>query len=238
MPARNVVFEKDQPFHIIARTVEGRDIFVDEADCYRFIFQIYAANVGKPNTNLNRLNIKQVAQAILRGEDVSDEFVIKEHPPLVHILDFALNINHYHFYMVSASDNAIPVFMQKLNMGFAKFFNLKYGRKGALFGSRYVSVPIETDLQSDTVGRYISIINPLDIYQPGWRENGLSNGKEALVFLENYQFSSFPEKIGKRKSKLLAPEEILHKYHADGNYEDGYQDFVKDFLQHRLAFDV
>src|SRR3989344_5612853 len=145
MPARNVVFKKDQPFHIIARTVEGRKIFADEADCYRFIFQVYAANLGKPNVNLNRLNIK-----------------------------------HYHFYMVSASDNAIPIFMQKLNMGFAKFFNLKYGRKGALFGSRYTSVPIETDLQSDTVGRYVSIINSLDIYQPGWRENGLSNDKEAL----------------------------------------------------------
>src|SRR3989338_8747247 len=193
MPARNVVFEKDQPFHIIARTVEGRKIFINEADCYRFIFQINGEKEGKPNKNLKRLNVKKAAKAILRGEDVSDAFIIKEHPPLVHILDFALNVNHYHFYMVSASDNAVPIFMQKLNMGFAKFFNLKYGRKGALFGSRYTSVPIETDLQSDTVGRYVSIINSLDIYQPGWRENGLSNEKEALTFLENYQFSSFPE---------------------------------------------
>ena len=35
MPARNVVFEKDQPFHIIARTVEGRKIFINEADLER-----------------------------------------------------------------------------------------------------------------------------------------------------------------------------------------------------------
>lgn len=232
MPYRNFIFEKDQPFHIISRTVEERKIFINEADCYRFIFQIYAANLGKPNLNLRRLNVIKTAQSILNGEEISDEFIIKEHPPLVHILDFALNINHYHFHLLPSSQNSIPLFIKKLNGGFAKYFNLKHGRKGTLFNSPYKSIPVETDFQADAVGRYISIINPLDVYQYGWRENGLVDKEKAFEFLQNYQFSSFLDKIGKRKSKILASKEILEKYSMNENFSD----FAKDFLNQRTDF--
>src|SRR3989344_4813091 len=133
MPYRDFVLKEGQSFHIISRAVEERKIFIEEADCYRFIFQMYAANIGKPNLNLRRLNVVKTAQALLRGEEISDDFIIKEHPPLVHILDFCLNVSHYHFHLLPTSENSISLFMRKLNVGFAKFFNLKYGRKGSLF---------------------------------------------------------------------------------------------------------
>lgn len=232
MPNRNFIFKEDQLFHIVSRAVDERKIFVDESDCYRFIFQIYAANLGKPNLNLRRFDVIKAAKALLMGEEVPNNLIIKEHSPLVHILDFALNITHYHFHLLSTSNNSIPIFMQKLNMGFAKYFNLKYQRKGSLFGSRYKSIPVETDLQSDTVSRYVSIVNPLDIYQPGWRENGLIDKEKSFEFLQNYQFSSFPDKIGKRKSNILASKEILEKYSMNENFSD----FAKDFLNQRTDF--
>lgn len=112
------------------------------------------------------------------------------------------------------------------------YFNIKYQRKGSLFGSRYKIVPVESEFQSDAVSRYVSIINPLDVYQPGWRERGLKNPEEAFNFLENYQFSSFPERIEKRKSKILAPREILEEYGLGGGLtKEEYQEFVKDFLK-------
>jgi len=233
MPYRNFIFQKDQPFHIISRAVEERNIFADESDCYRFIFQIHAANIGKPNLNLRRLNVVETAQALLNGRGFPDNFIIQEHPPLVHILDFSLNVNHYHFYLVPANENSIPIFIKKLNGGFAKYFNLKHNRKGSLFGSRYKGIPIEDDLQSDTVSRYVSIVNPLDIYQPGWRESGLTDQNKALDFLENYQFSSFPDKIGKRHSKILAAPEILEKYST--GFKGDYIKFTKDFLEQKLT---
>ncbi|MDI6602798.1 MAG: hypothetical protein QME57_01600 [Patescibacteria group bacterium] len=70
---------------------------------------------------------------------------------------------------------------------------------------------IKTDFQSDAVSRYVSIINPLDVFQPGWRERGLKDWKKAFDFLKEYEFSSFPDKIGLRKSKILAEKEILEK---------------------------
>lgn len=235
MPYREIFLEKNQPFHIFSRAVEERKIFEREEDCYRFIFQLNAANVGKPFFNIRRADIIKTAQALLAGEEVSSKFIIKEHPPLIHLLEFALVVTHHHFYLLPNHEKGIPLFMKKLKGGFAKYFNLKYSRQGSLFSARYKCVPVKTDLQSDAIVRYINVINPLDVYQPKWRQEGLKDWKEAFKFLENYQFSSFPDKIGKRKAKILAPDEILEKYtfKNDSGKESDYEEFVKDFLKQK-----
>lgn len=235
MSTKREFFEKNQPFHIISRAVEERNIFRNEGDCYRFLFQIYAANIGKPVLNLQRKDIIKITQALLLGEDISSKYIIIEHPPLVNIFDFSLVVNHYHFYLAANKENSVPLFMQRLNGGFAMYFNLKHGRKGSLFGSRYKSIPIKTDFQSTAVGRYVSIINPLDVYQPGWRESGLDNLEKAFSFLEKYQFSSFPDRIGKRESRLLASGNVLEKYGLWRGSANEYRQFVENFLKERLS---
>lgn len=236
MRAVRGIFDTNYPVHVISRAVDGRKLFADEADCFRFIFQTYTANVGRPAHNLQRQDIIKAAQAILSGEEISSKFVISEHPPLVNFLDFSLVVNHNHFYLIPNSENAIQIFIKILNTGFAIYSNLKYGRKGALFGSRYQSVVTKTQLQADAVSRYVSVINTLDVFQPGWREDGLKNPKEAFHFLRTYQFSSFPDKIGERSSKILAPIEILEKYLTVGHDIETYKEFTESFLQERSAF--
>lgn len=232
MPYR--FFEENQPFHIFSRAVEEKEIFKREENCYRFIFQIWAANVGKPVFNIRRKDIIKAAQSLLNGEEVSSKFIIKEHPPLVHLFDFVLVITHFHFYLLAQSKKDLALFMKKLKGGFAKFFNLKNSRQGALFSGPYKSIQIINETQSDAIARYITVINPLDVYQPGWRENGLKNPDKAFEFLENYQFSSFPDRIGKRRAKILAPPEIFEKYSLKMGEKGDYKKFVKDFLKEKF----
>lgn len=236
MPYREIIFEKNQPIHVLSRAVEKRKIFEERTDCYKFIFQLYAANIGKPAFNLWRKDITKAAQSLLEGENMPSNFIIEEHSPLVYILNFALVVNHYHLNLIPRVENGVPKYMQKLNCGFAKYYNLKYHRNGALFGSRYKVIPIQTDFQLDAVSRYINVINPLDVYQPDWREQGLKDWRRAFEFLESYQFSSFPEMIGNRNSKILAPTEILEKYSFKRKIEDQkeYLNFIEDFLKQRL----
>lgn len=236
MPYRRTFFEKDVPIHIVSRAVEGREIFKIPEDSYRFIFQIYAANLGRRNTNLRSKDILKAAGLLLQGEEIPARFIIEQHHPLVHILDFSLVVNHYHFCLLPNVENGVPLFIKKLNGGFAKYFNLKHSRKGILFGDRYKSIVVKTEFQSDAVSRYINIINPLDVFQPGWREKGLKNQEEALNFLKNYNFSSFPDKIKKRQSKILAPKEILEKYSFEKYFRDerGYLKFANDFLGRKV----
>ncbi len=234
MPYREIYFEKNLPVHIISRAVEGIKIFAQEEDCYRFIFHFQAANLGRRGSNARSKDIIKVAQSLLQGEKISSKFIIEEHPPLVYLLDFSLVLNHYHFYFLPNIENSVPLLMQKLNNGFAKYFNLKHGRKDALFGRRYKSILVETELQSDAVSRYVSIINPLDVFQPGWREGGLQNWQKSFEFLENYPFSSFPDKIGKRSAGILAPKEILEKYSLLVKVgPEEFRKFVEEFLKQK-----
>lgn len=233
---REIAFETSTPYHLLIRAVEKREIFVDEKDCWRFIFQMYAANIGRPALNLKRRDIIRAAQSILYGEEIPKNFIIIEHPPLVNIFSFDLVITHNHLILVPNTKAGISKYTQKLKTGFAMYYNLKHARQGNLFEKPYKIIPIQTNFQLDAVLRYVNVKNVLDVYQPGWQERGLKNEKEALEFLNKYQFSSFPDLFGKRNSKILAPRPILEKYLGKEITEskDEYLNFIKDYLQKNL----
>ncbi len=230
---RKDFFEKDQLVHLISRAVDERKIFQNRDDCLRFMFQLYIANIGAPKHNFERGKINKITEQLLRGGEITEsDFITDRHEPFIYIIDFSLVMTHYHLYAIVNIENSVADFIGRLNNGFAKYFNLKHNRKGALFGSRYKGVLINSDFQADAVSRYVSVINPLDVYQPGWRERGIENYHKALDFLETYEFSSFPDRIGKRKSKILTPAEVTEKYLPENNIKsEDYKSFVENFLQ-------
>lgn len=235
MTRKRIIFEKDTPYHVLSRAVERRKIFVTKQDCCRFVFQMYAANIGKSAPNLHRHDIIRAIRSILAGNEPSSNLIIVEHSPIVGFLSFALNVNHYHFEVVSNVIDGIPKYMQKLNGSYAKYFNLKYNRTGNLFEKPYKIISVKTGFQSDAVLRYINIINVLDVYQPGWREKGLKDENAALEFLKNYPFSSFPDLFGERNSLILAPESVLKKHLGDivVNKIDLFK-FAKSYLREKM----
>jgi putative transposase len=233
---REISFEKSIPYHLLIRAVEKREIFSTEEDCYRFIFQIYAANIGSPARNLHRKDIIKAAQALLYGEEIPAKMIIVEHPPLVNIFSDVLVVTHNHFILIPNVKDGIPRYVHKLKTGFAMYYNLKHDRHGNLFEKPYKIIPIQTNFQLDAVLRYVNVKNVLDVYQPDWKEKGLKNEKEAFKFLNEYQFSSFPDLFGKRNSKILAPRFVLEKYLGKEITEskEEYLNFIKDYLQKNL----
>jgi len=229
-----------RPYHILIRAVERRRILAEETDRFRFIFQMHAANIGSPALNLYRKDVIKSARALITGNEIPSKFIIVNHPSLVNILSFVLVGDHYHLCLIPNVKEGIPKYMQKLNGGFAKYFNLRHNRKGPLFESRYKIVPIQTNFQLDAIIRYINVINSLDVYQPKWRINGLNDLKRAFRFLDEYQFSSFPDLFGKRNSKIIAPFEVLEKYLGKELIGDreGYIKFIQDYLSQKMAISL
>ena len=234
---REIGWDTTQPYHLITRAVEKREIFKSEEDCCRFIFQMYAANIGRPASNVRRKDLIKAGQALLEGENVSEKFIIIEHPPLVNIFSFVLVVHHPHLILVPNIENAIPKYFQKLKTGFAMYYNLKHGREGNLFEKPYKIVQIETEFQLDAVLRYVNMKNVLDVYQPGWQEKGLKDDEKAFEFLNNYYFSSFPDLFGKRNSRILAPRSEIEKYLGKEITEskEEYLNFIKDYLQKKMT---
>ena len=229
------MFEKGVPYHIINRSIEGKEIFKDEDDFLRGIFYSYAANIGRPAFNLYRRDIRKAAYAILNGKEVPQDFIIVEHPPLVYSLSFAFVVNHRHDVLISNTGDGISKYFQNLNTATAKYLNLKYGHRDNVFPKRRKVIPIRTESQLYAVIRYVNIKNPLDVYQPNWIHQGLKNRQEALNFLHNFQFSSFPDLTGKRNSKLLAPKSILEQYLIKEITGEDCDKFINDYLEEKLA---
>ncbi|TSC56712.1 MAG: hypothetical protein Greene071421_344 [Parcubacteria group bacterium Greene0714_21] len=183
------MFLEGRPYHILNKAVDQRPIFGLKEDCNRFIFQMYAANIGSPAPNLQRLNIGEAAQKILRGEKLSDKFLIKSHDPLVEFFSFVLAKDHYHFGLVPLAGNGISRYMQKLNLAYAKYFNKKHERQGPLFETRFRAKAITTPAQLNALVKMINIQNILEI------------AEDPSV----YFYSSFPDVFSKRKSLFILP---------------------------------
>ncbi len=72
----------------------------------------------------------------------------------VKICAYCLMENHVHF-LLHGEKTDIILFMRKLGVSYAGYFNKKYERVGHLFQNRYLSEPIETEKYLLTAFRYI-----------------------------------------------------------------------------------
>ena len=85
------------------------------------------------------------------------EEVNKIKEPLVVIVAYCLNQNHFHFILTPISDGGIQKFMHRLGTGYTMFFNEKYKRSGSLFQGRYKAVHIETNEYLIHLSAYVNL---------------------------------------------------------------------------------
>ena len=189
-------------YHTLSRGVEKRNIFLNNRDYLRFIHNLLEFNDINWSTNS--------AYFFNNSIDIASRYEEKKRIPLVKLHAFCLMPNHYHLMLSPLVEKGISRFMKKINMGYAKYFNQKNKRKGALFESRYKSVPVKNESHFTYLPFYIHL-NPLDLYAPGWRNRKISNYKNAFNFLENYKWSSFPDYIDKTNFPLVTSRKFLHK---------------------------
>ena len=196
---------------------------MDNQDYLRFVHDLFQFNNQK-NTNSNNYHYKK---AIDIG--CTDIYRKVERRLLVKIHCFCLMPNHYHLLVSPVVDDGIPRFMKKLNMGYAKYFNEKYDRTGALFQGKYRSVLIKADAHFLYIPYYIHF-NPLDLYMPEWREGKVKNTNKALAYLEKYKWSSHVDYSGGCNFRsVIQHESLLDFFGSEEEYlnETGKQ--LKNF---------
>jgi len=224
--------------HVLNRGVDKRTIFLDEKDYVRFIHNLFVFNDKKnvdPNSGYHhrrsQLPEEEDRSTNTEYRDVGRPYIRererKERELLVHIHAFCLMSNHYHLLLSPAIEDGIPLFMKKLNGGYAKYFNERYERSGALFQGKYKSVPIENDRHFMFIPFYIHF-NPLDLKMKEWRESKLKNVHTALSHLEKYRWSSHLDYSNKRNFPSLTQREFFTHYFEE---QGGYQKLVVENLK-------
>jgi len=208
-------------FHTLNRGVDKRKIFMDDQDRHRFIHDLFEFNdQNKPIRNHKR----RVKLCDLRSRTVEK----RPRKLLVALHAFCLMDNHYHLLLSPLVEGGVVKFMRKLNIGYAKYFNEKYERKGALFEGRYKSVPVTTDAHFIHLPYYIHF-NPLDFNFPEWRKGKLSDYTKAIKFLESYKWSSHLDYLGKKNLPSITQRDELFKFfNESGGYEKNIFGWLQD----------
>jgi len=215
--------QKQQPtqdfYHTLNRGVDKRTLFLDKQDYLRFIHNLYELN--------NEDRVESTFGAFKNDPTLANTTSRKQRKLLVDILAFCLMPNHYHLLLSPRVENAIPKFMSKINIGYAKYFNQKYEREGTLFQGRYKKILITDNIHFLYLPFYIHF-NPLDLKYPEWRENKISSPQKALEFLEVYKWSSHLEYLGAKNYGSVLNKKVLNEV-FDGNI--GYKKLIKAYLK-------
>ncbi|MEW5805309.1 MAG: transposase [Patescibacteria group bacterium] len=201
---------------------------MDEQDYFRFVHDLYEFNDQDWVNNVTYF-FRQ------KSKDIASPYMKKKaRKLLVDIHAFCLMPNHYHLLLSPRQDKAISLFMKKLNMGYAKYFNEKYKRTGALFEGRYKSAPITQESHFLHLPYYIHC-NPLDLIAPEWRKNKLDNYNKAKEFLENYRWSSHLDYCGKHNFPSVTNRDfLLEIFNGEKEYRKSIYDWLKNLETENL----
>lgn len=137
--------------------------------------------------------------------------------------------NHVHIILKEKEMQDISLIMKRILTKYARWYNIKYGRSGALIANRYKSMPVELDEYFIHVVRYV-------------HQNPIKAG--IVQTLEEYPYSSYGEYLeGKKITDVefvldMLNTEAFKQFHLeDCEYEFEVTDSIKksdDALRRKL----
>jgi len=223
---RNIRFVNKEIYHVYNRSVEEKEIFVDDQDRFRFIHDLFEFNDEAPAVNL------YYKRPLIQSYEAKPRKIEQQKRKLlVEILAFVVMPNHFHLLLRQIKENGISNFMHKLGTGYTMYFNQKYERAGSLFQGTYKAVLVNQEAHFIHLPYYIHL-NPLDLKFPEWRDREIKNYKQAMKFLENYRWSSFLDYIGKKNFPSVTQREFLNEFF------EGPENYKKDAMKWLKEMDL
>jgi len=125
MSKRSIAFEIGGYYHIFNRGVDKKIIFHDEEDVKYFLDRLTDFNNNKP------------VGGVWKQQFNKSKKLRSPASQLVDIIAYCLLPNHFHLLLKQTSDDGVAKFIQRVCTGYAKYYNKKYNRNGALFQGRF-----------------------------------------------------------------------------------------------------
>jgi len=214
-------FRDNYIYHVFNRGVDKRTIFMDGADYYRFVHQLYEFN------NEDRV---QNVRYYFDPETMSVESrpvkrIVSERKKLVDIFVFTLMPNHFHLMLRQRIENGIVKFMQKLGTGYTMYFNKRYERTGSLLQGRFKAVMLSRREHFVYLPYYIHT-NPLSL---NYRGSTSIDWRMKLDYLTKYRWSSFPDYIGRKNFPSITERAyILNVFGGEAEYKQHTASYLKE----------
>lgn len=177
--ATRIPCSTDEWYHCYNRGVDKRSVFRHKQDYERFLALLYTSNGSNTDAISNRFNL-DLRSILTEKDDRGDA--------LVDIAVYCLMPSHVHLVLKQLVDGGIAKFMQKVFTAYTMYFNSRSDRTGALFAGTYKAKHIDDDRYLKCAIPYV-LLNPIEIFQPKWKE-GVRDFVAAKKQILEYEFSS------------------------------------------------
>lgn len=195
MPYRRTPLVSGEIYHVFNRSVAGQQIFLRSKDYQRALNLVKFYLYERPPLSFSHFN--RLTQSVQTEFLKTLQSKGKIH---VEIYAYCLMPNHLHFLIKAITDKGIPDFMRNIQNSYAKYFNIRTDRSGALFQAMFKAIRIESDEQFIHVGRYIHL-NPITSYVI-----------KTVDELETYPWCSFADYLGNQDTKIINDKSIMLGY--------------------------
>ncbi len=194
--------------HIIKRGARGMNIVRDERDKNRFIESLFYLNDSYSDENWFR--------AIEDLPSLTRPEYWPEDDPLVHVLAWVLQNNHFHLLIQEIRDGGTAKFMQRIGGSMTVAHNAKYDETGSLFQGSYKSKTVDDDAYARYLAFYIQVKNTLE-QRPGGLKRAIAEFDHAWEWALSFPYSS----LGSYALEQDVPTStILEKTFLSGMFPD------------------
>lgn len=144
---RKIDFITGEYYHIYNRGVDKREVFLDEADYWKFFDGLRDFN--NRTYYEERLNVLGLSDhsckelSSLQFKELGS--FLKQQGKVVDIISYSFNPNHFHFVLRQLEDRGVSNLMHKLGTSYTNAFNKKNNRSGSLFQGTYKAKHIENN---------------------------------------------------------------------------------------------
>jgi len=194
-------------YHIYNRGVDKRNIFNDKKDLYRFIESVREFNKVEGVVSLANLRKTQIESKPLSK-------------PLVAIVVYCFNPNHFHFVLKQLVDGGIAKFMQKLQGGYTYYFNVKNSRSGSLFQGTFKSQLMNSENYFNKILGYTN---------KNYQVHNIPKNKTSFIFASDYEYE-------KNNFNLVSKKEgkkILEIFNGSKNFKKHSEEIVSIIRKER-----
>jgi len=188
-------------YHIYNRGVDKRVITKDSKDIERFIQSLEFFNSKEPIISLREV-ISSEKENLLY--------------PLVEIICYCVNPNHFHFLLKEIHEGGISEFMKRLGGGYTWYFNNRHRRSGALFQGTFKSIHVKSNEQLLHISVYINLNNKVH--------------KISGLIAENVR-SSWDEYMKKASRNICVKDIILKQFRSIKDYRNFAISSLREILK-------
>jgi len=201
---------------------------MDDRDRARFIHDLYEFNDVTPAGNSYKLFQKNM-------DFGSPYFQQEPREKIVDLHGWILMDNHYHLILSEKKEGGLVLFMRKINIGYAKYFNERYKRSGTLFQGKTKKILLTREAHLQYILHYVHL-NALD-YLPearNWRTGKIKNYHKALQHLERYRWSSYLDYCNISNFPSIITTGIFKRIHPDLKKETAR--YLRDMATERTDY--